>query len=343
MWLRWITMRWSMRWAMTSAVLLAISAVVVLAQWLQYPGRLPMWVVAVMVVASLGAGALAAALQRLQMAPYAAIAAALNSRQRAELAAMIKPGPLPADPRVLAAAARLRRLGRTRRVPRWRPWVVVGVMAAYGAWATTVSGTATVGVILLVWAAISAARVGWAQVRARQLAPRWAAVVAAADANPTARNLLDTTDDAPAVRDWRRWGCLIGAAIIFGGAYGIAFSGIRTAQARECRVASTVVNYIYQHKDLLDSERLTGSELSVSAYQQWAQQLADYATQAKASSFGPDLARVSDAADRIARTVDLVQESSPRPDQLSSEQVDLFARQVRQLLDVEQPLVTACR
>jgi hypothetical protein len=343
MWVPWITMRWWLRWTITSAVLLVISAAVTLALWLQYPGPLPIWVVALMVAASLGAGALGAALQRLQNAPYAAIVAGLNARQREQLAAVIKPGPPPADPAVLAAAVRLRRQGRTQRVPRWRSWVVVGVMVAYGVWATTVPGTAAVGVILLVWAVITAARVGWAQVRGRRLVPRWAAVTAAADANPTAREMLSTAEGLPVERDWRRWACLLGAAVIFGGALGFAFHGIRTAQAHECRTVSTVVNYIYQHKDRLDSGRLTGSKVSIAAYRQWDQRVADYAGQGRGGSFGPDLTRISETADRIARTVDLAQYSPSPPNQFNSEQIDLFNRLVRQLFDAEQPLVTACR
>lgn len=342
-----MTMRWSIRWAITSAVLLALSAAVVIAQWLQYPGRLPAWVAPVMIVAALAAGALGAVLQQLQMAPYAAVVTDLTARQRAELAGVTKPGPLPTDPAVLAAAARLRRLGRTQWGPRsvWRSWAVIGFMVAYGVWATTIAGTAAVGVVLLVWAGISAVRVAWAQVRRRQLVPRWAAVEAAAEADPIAREVVSKAVDVPAERDWRRWGCLIGAAVIYGGAYGVAFAGIRTVQVAECRTASTVVNYVYDHRDLLDSGRLAGGDLPVSAYRTWAQQLDDYATQGADSGYGPDLARISDAADQIARTADLLRESesAPRSAQLSPEQIALFDRLVRQLFDAEQPLVTACR
>jgi hypothetical protein len=341
MWIRWITMGMSARWMLTTAVLLTLSTSVLLARWIQYSGPFPMWVVAMMVVASVSAAALYAAYHQRQMAPYAAIVAELDSRQRAQLAAVPTAQPLPSDPAVLVAALRLRRLGRTQGVSQWRFWVGNAVLVAYAVFATTIEGYRAVGVVLLVWAAINVTQLGWASARRRRLAPRWEAVAAAVDAEPAAHELLATATDAAVVRDWRQWVCLITAAAIFGGSFSAGLTGIRLAQLDECRSASAVVNYIYARRDLLGPERLAERPPAVLAYRQWSEQVAALAVHGQSSVFGFQLARISVITAQIADTVALSQEPKPAP--LSPEQIAVVDRLVRELADIEQPLASTCR
>ncbi len=118
MWLRQITWPWWIRWLMASLWLIGVAAVLAFPQWQRYPGRFPLVIGAVMLGASLAAAALVATLLARRSAPYAAIITPLDPAQRRELAGVIKPGPLPTDPAVLAAGARLRRLARAEHTVR---------------------------------------------------------------------------------------------------------------------------------------------------------------------------------------------------------------------------------
>jgi hypothetical protein len=345
MWIRWIMMPWWSRWLLTSTVLLVFYGGITLAQVLEYPGQPPAWVAPTVIGACLISGALGAMNQRARMAPSKAVLSGLTADQRGELATAIKPGPLPTDPVILAAALRIKNLARAerKRQPLWLAWAVIAAANLYAAWLASMPGSAVVGFALSIVAALYAVLLLWGQVRRRRAHPRWIALAAAVDADAAAAAIVAAAPDVPVKRHFRQWVCLVAAAAVIGAAYGATNMAIRSAQIRECRLAANVVNYVAENKELLDSDRLVAKPPPRSAYQQWAQQLADYATQGKSSSFGPDLVRIGDVADRITRTVDLAQDSSLRPIQLTSEQIDLFNRLVRQLIDAEQPLVRACR
>jgi hypothetical protein len=276
--------------------------------------------------------------------PYTDIVAELTVDQRAELDSILKPGPLPADPKVLAAAARLRRLARAHLGRRllWKSWAIVVVGVAYGALVIAVLGIAATGAFVITAMVILAARVGWAQIRGRRLAPRWAAVVAAAESDPAAQALLRTATDAPPRLDWRRRVCVMGAVVIYVGAFIAIFAGIQSAHLAECDLADTVVDYINDHAELLDGSSLTDTAPPSAAYRQWAAQLATYARNSRTSSLGSDLARISDLADRITHNVEQVRQSGTGTTRIDPQQIAQFDNLVSQFIDAGQPLVTVC-
>ncbi len=98
--------------------------------------------------------------------------------------------------------------------------------AAYSVWMMTRPGTFAFGVAMLLFAVYTAARLLRGRLRARRLTPRWDAMIAAAQADPVAHDLLQAANDVPAPRDWRQWARFVAAAAIYGGACGVMLAGI---------------------------------------------------------------------------------------------------------------------
>jgi hypothetical protein len=343
--IRSITMPWWIRWLRASVLLLAGYCAFAFDLWKQSPGRLPFWVVALVIVAPIASAALVAAVWTMRFKPYTDIVAELTVEQRAELDSILKPGPLPTDPKVLAAAARLRWLARAhlgRRLLR-KSWAIVMVGVAYGALVIAVLGMAATGAFVITGMVILAARLGWGQIRGRRLAPRWAALVAAAESDPAAQALLRMATDAPPRRDWRRRVCVVGAVVIYVGAFIAIFAGIISAHFAECYdLADTVADYINDHAELLDGSSLTDTAPPSASYREWAAQLAIYASNSPTSSLGSDLARISDLADRITRNVEQLRQSGTGTTRIDPQQIAQFDSLVSELIDAGQPLATVC-
>jgi hypothetical protein len=344
MWIRWITMPWSLRWLLTSVVLLSFYGGITLAQVLEHPARLPAWLAPAVIGVCLLGGALGAANQQMRTAPYRAVLSGLTADQRRELAAAIKPGSLPTDPAILAAAVRIRSMARAERArrPIWQSWAVISLGMGYAAWLMTMPGGLAVATGLLVVEALCAVLLLWGQARRHRTEPRWDALAAAAVANPSAAAMLTAARDVPVNRDWRRWATLIAAAAVIGAGYGATNFATRSAQIAECRLAANVVNYIAENKELLDSDRLTAKQPPQSAYQQWATQLESEKDAAQGKAFGTDVARISDLAAQIVNSIDAIRQlSTPNP--ASQHEITQFRTLVTQLVDAEQPLVRTCR
>lgn len=314
MWIRWITQPWWTRWLLTSVVLLAFYGGITLAQTLEHPGRPPAWVAPAVLGTCLIGGALGATSQRMRMAPCTAVVAGLTDEQRRQLAAAIKPGPLPTDPAVLAGAVRLHNIGRVERErrPLWLAWAIIAAANFYASRLASMPSNAVVGLALAIVAALYAVLLLWGSVREKQTQSRWAALAAAADADVSATAIIAAAQDVPARLNFRSWACLIGAALVIGGSYAATNGAVRSAQLAECRLAAGVVNYIADRSELLDANRLGGSDPPLPAYQRWVAQLFSDNEAAQGKSISADVTRVSERAAAVVQGIEDARQSSPQ-------------------------------
>lgn len=250
---------------------------------------------------------------------FAAAVAGLNRAQRAQAVAALRRDFVPCEPEVLAAALRLGTLMVAYRSRRWQRdsltdrqqtvllCVGVGVLMAiaisltaadrFSDWKLVVVNT---GVSLIfLWS--------WRQSRTARQIPQRLAVLreAVQSAEPAAVAELDP-DSLP--RQRRVLTGLIGgvpaaAAILLSGSQQGALSV--PAQRSDCGIVRAEVNFLHEHSLIFDA-RLIGTgdyTLELAKYQQWSDQLHEYARQVSASEIAPHLRRIADLSTDAMATV----------------------------------------
>ncbi|WP_193606181.1 hypothetical protein [Mycobacteroides abscessus] len=349
MWIRYVSAPWGVRWAWSMVIPAAVLvAKLVSIGLLRDPSSAAWaWAGAATVVTSFIVGALLTVVFDARLLPYRALVADLSAPQRAQVgAASRRSTPAPDDSAVLAAsAASLAGLiAASRRRPVWINVVVAAAGIAYASWLLVDSRDPLMrGPALLLLAAYVVAAVALGRRFARR--PRLQRRLEVLQQRASERGIEIPAMGQARMR-WRQWLSAGVASIVFGS--GFAFVGLVTApawaRAPGCGEALAAVNYIHDRSRLLNAYFITPGGPPTTDYQQWAQQLHDYAAAAAGSPQASNLDAVADLAARATGIVTRLRQV-PRegiPDAAGSAMTE-FSAVTHQLVDAEAPLIQACR
>lgn len=335
MWARMVVAPWWARWlvnALVTAVALGVIATFGLPSVVATIGWL--WALVAVVGFSLVFTGAAVFIQNPVAQTYAAALAGLNLRQRTEAVKALRRGVVPSDARVLAAAIRvgtlnLAYLGRAMRWQRTAKWWVPALYVVLAILDFTANDTKR-GLLWAGFALYFAAYFGWTSYRARQLPQRVGLLRAAATDSPEATAAAADTEDSIALPPRRiRAVVLLFVVVVIGfGTMGFLLS----RQTPDCRTADAAADFIYTHRDMLDARLITAGDPDLSRYQDWSDQLQNYARQVST----PDISR------RLHRIAALSVQAVSLVRDMPSEHQTEYQNTVEELASEERDLVSAC-
>lgn len=349
MWLRTIVAPWWARWLMSASVLaVALTAVVALLFPNIFAATGWLWGLAAVVVFSLAFAAAAAAIQNPVRQSYAAALNGTTSPQRAQIRKALRSGEVPGDPLVLAAAIRVGTLSLAylRRAARWQQTSKWGLPAFYVVLAVLdfIGNVPRQGLLWLGFAVYFAVYYGWTSRRSRRLPQHVERLRAVAAETPEAASAAVDTEDSVTLPPRRVWASLllvVVAGILFGCA--VLLWGV-PKRTPDCRTADQAVDFIYAHQEMLDSRLITSGGPDLRRYQDWSDQLQDYARQVSAADISRHLHRVAELS---VQAVSLVQDIrkdpvvSPSPDAIRDHQT-VYQQKMTELVADEGKLVPIC-
>jgi hypothetical protein len=344
-WARTVVAPWWVRWLVNSAiaavVLVALSAVLFPTLYYSFG-----WLggLLVLLVFGLAVGALMARLQTSIANSYAPALTGLDLQQRTQVYKAVRGGPVPDDPRALAAAARVGviSLAFQRRAPRWQKttrwwapvlYVVIGVIEF-------LLRDPRQG---LVWTAVAlffAILLPVQTRRSRRLPHTVERLRAAASEIPEVVDVEDTVVLPP-----RRMRTTVLLLLVLGLAFGtVLYLWGFPRHAPDCRTADKVVDLIYTHPKLLDANLITPGDPALSRYQDWSNQLQDYARQVTAADLAPHLHRIAElSAQAVALVADLRKDpAGSLPPDIVSDRQAAYQKIINELISEDDALNAIC-
>jgi|SRR5690625_86515 len=292
---------WWVRWALATALIaVLIGGFYLIAAPRTAAAFGPLWGPLALGAFSMAFGAALLALRQPERRQTLAIIDGLDPGQRRRAVAVLRRGPVPEDPAVVAAALRLGAMAefqrRRLRWPRAVLWVIaagcvaIGVAAVSGVvatnvrtgWADLVLGTGVLAVAL------------WSRWRWRRLEQQMALLRAAA--TPAAASGADGAATATRSVRWSLLTVLAGAAVV------VAPLMVWPAPARsaQCRTAHAVVSLIYEQRNLLTAPQ----NHSVAEFRRWSAQLARYAGAVDDPEIAPRVRRIAELADDLVAGIE---------------------------------------
>lgn len=341
MWARLVVAPWWVRWLVAAfwvaAAYIAFAALLI-PSFFKALGWTwgPIWITGFSLIAT----ALLTHDQRPIQQRFAAAVAGLNRPQRSRVVKALRRGEIPADPQVLAAAIRVgalskayrRRASRSQQVFKWSIPVLLIVAVVLDLIGNDKRQAALwSGLMLFVLA-----RYAWLSHRARQLDQNLETLRAAAGAS-------DGDQESAALPPPRSW-MLVPVVVI--GALGVGASVVygSTQTTPDCRTADAAVDFIASHRDMLDSNLITPGDPDLDKYQNWSDQLQDYARRVSAPDLAAHLRRIAQLS---KEAVALVREArTDQPGRLSRDDAgDLklaYRDVISRLIEEDNALVPIC-
>lgn len=340
-WARFVVAPWWARWLISASwlALWLIFTVALLMPYLISSIGWPYFLLSV-VVFSLLVSALMVIMQDPVRQTHAAALTGLTAKQRRQAVKALRREDVPTDPKVLAAAIRVGTLmmAYRRRAPSWRRtsnWWLPVLYIAIGVLEFLVNDTRR-GVLWIVLTSVLAAQSVWRSYRGRQLPAHLERLRSAATFTPA------ENEDNIELPPRRRWVALPVVFIfaVAGGAMGFASDRTRP----ECRTADSAVNFIADHRDMLDARLITPGDPGLDKYQNWSDRLRDYSRQVSAPDLAPHLRRIAELSMQAEA---LVVRARPGPQvSLSSSEIQsletTYQTTVNQLVDEDRALLDVC-
>ncbi len=284
--------------------------------------------------------------QRPTQRGFAAAVAGLSGRQRTQVARALRRGEIPSDPDVLAAAIRVGTLTMAyrRRAPSWQKtskWWLPAMYMGIGLLEFLLNDTRR-GVVWVVLTLALAAQSVWVSYRGRHLLKHLQRLRSAASSTPEASSVL-AEDEATVALPPRRLRAALLVAVV-GGLGGGALVFVVNRPRPECRIADSVVNFIADHRDMLDARLITPGDPGLDKYQNWSDQLQNYSRQVTAPDITPHLRHIAELS---TQAVSLVEKARPDPPvTLSSNEIrsleTTYQTTVNQLVDEDTALLEGC-
>ncbi len=340
-WARYVVAPWWLRWLVSAswlALWLVPAVVLFLPEFLSNIG----WPSGLLSLAafSLFVSALTTFMQDPVQRSYAAALTGLTAKQRIRAVKALRRGEVPDDPQVLAAALRVGTLTMAyrRRAPSWArtsKWWLPVLWIAIGVLEFLVNDTRR-GVFWIVLTSVMAAQSVWRSYQGRRLPALLERLRSAASATPA------ENEDNLELPPRRRW-VVLPIFLIFGIAGGaMAFASNRTRP--ECRIADSAVNFIADHRDMLDARLITPGEPGLDKYQNWSDRLQNSSRQVSAPDVAPHLRRIAELS---MQAESLVVRARPGPQvNLSSDEIQSletsYQTTVNQLVDEDNAVLAVC-
>ncbi len=340
-WARFVVAPWWGRW-LISTLWMALWLVFTVALLTPYLVSNIGWPYALLsiVVLSLFVSALMMVIQAPVQQSYAAALTGLTAKQRTQAVKALRLGDVPAEPEVLAAAIRagtLMMAYRRQAAPWlrtskwWLPvlWIAIGVVEF-------LANDTRRGIFWAVLSSVMAAQSVWRTYRGRHLPAHLERLRSAA--GPTAAENEDCVA-LPPRRLWLALPATLAVAIACGG---LAYLSSRPRP--DCRTADSAVNFIADHRDMLNAGLITPGDPGLDKYQDWSDRLGSYSRQVSAPDLATHLRRIAELSVQAEQLV-VRARRDPQVTLSSSEIQSLqtsYQTTANQLVEEDKALLAVC-
>ncbi|BBZ15166.1 hypothetical protein MBRA_53610 (plasmid) [Mycobacterium branderi] len=345
---------WWARWLVNGLVSAVMLTAIVAALFPGFVGRTGwLWALVSLAGLSLAVAGPMVYLEKPVRHQYAAALTGLNLEQRSQVSRALRRGEVPSDPRVLASAIRVGTvsLAYLRRATRWQTTAKWWMPAMYLVLAVLafVDNDIRRGLLWTGFTVYFATYFAWTSYKARRLPQNVELLRAAATDIPEAAAAASETEDSVVLPPRRILATLLVIAVAgigFGtiGYLSGAFESHTAGLTPECHTASDVVDFIYAHRDMLDPNLITAGDPDLSRYQDWSNQLQNYARQPSTPEVSRHLRRIAElSAQAVSQVQDIRKDpgASPSPDAIH-DQKTAYQNTVNELVSEEKDLVSAC-
>ncbi|QCH23397.1 hypothetical protein DSM43276_01656 [Mycobacteroides salmoniphilum] len=349
MWIRLSAAPWWANWIVMVFLIAAASG----PMWLlmQSDSDTPGWRFFVVKVTafSVGLATTFVLIQRPVRRSFAAALAGLNRAQRRQSATAIWRGDTPRDPAVLSAAVQLGTIAlrAQRRAPAWAKWFQRMSPILFSAFAIGdfIEGKQQHALAYAVFAVLLAASVLWSEYARHRMQNRLDLLHSAASAAGAAPPLAEV--DYPALMPPRRQ-VLIAIAVALATA---SFAGAVTYFAdlpnrtlkRDCSNAVHDLYYFTQHKEMVEGPTILPNGPSLSAYQDWSDEINRYAAPISAGDIGAPMRHVADLSKQALTLVrDTRNDPGANEVQTAERQVS-YNKIINQMYDETRPVLDTCK
>lgn len=347
-WIRLSVAPWWVSWFVMVCLIAAVSAPIWLLMQSDSDTRGWLYFVVKVTAFSVGLSTMFALIQRPVRHSFATALDGLNRAQRRQAATAISRGDTPRDPAVLSAAVRLGTitLRVRRRAPAWAKWFqrVSPILFVAFAVGDFIDGKHRRALAYAVFAVLLAVSVLWSEHVRHRIQNRLELLQSAACAAGAAPLLSEA--DCPALTSGRRQ-VLIAVAI---GLTTASFTGAVTYFAdqpnrtlkRDCSNAVHGLYYFTQHKEMVDGPTILPNGPSLSAYQDWSNEINRYAAPISEGDIGAPMHRVADLS---KQALDLVRDTRNDPgatEARTTERQINYQKIINQMYDQTRQVLQAC-
>lgn len=348
MWIRLSVAPWWASWFVTVCLMAAVSAPMWLLMQSDSDTQGRLYFVVKVTAFSVGLATMFALIQRPVRRSFATALAGLNRAQRRHAATAISRGDIPRDPAVLSAAVQLGTivLRVQRRAPAWAKWFqrVSPILFVAFAIGECIDGKHQHALAYAVFAVFLTASVLWSEHVRHRTQNRLELLHSAARAAGAA--LPHSEADYPALMSARKQ-VLIAVAI---GLTTASFTAAVTYFAdqptrtlkRNCSNAIHGLYYFTQHKEMTDGPTILPNGPSLTAYQDWSDEINRYAAPISEGDIGAPMHRVADLS---KQALDLVRDTRNDPgatEARTTERQINYQKIINQMYDQTRQVLQAC-
>lgn len=279
---------------------------------------------------------------------FAAALAGLDRTQRRQAATAISRGVIPTDPAVLSVAIRLATISLVlqRRTPVWAKWFqrILPILFAVLAVGDFVNGKHHRALAYTAFTVLLAASMLWSEYARRRIQDRLDLLRSAA--SPIGALPALTEADYPALMSGRRsllMAIAIGlAAAVFAGVVTYFADQPNRSLQRDCGNAVHGLYYFTQHKEMIDGPTILPNGPSLSAYQDWSDEISRYAAMTSEAVIAAPMHRVADLS---KQALILVRDSRNDPNAIevrTAERQVSYGNTINQMYSETHLVIEAC-
>lgn len=297
---------------------------------------------------SVGLATMFALIQQPVRCSFATALAGLSRAQRRQAVTAISRGDIPRDPAVLSAAVRLATiaLGVQRRAPVWAKWFqrvspIVFLAFAVGDF---INGKNRHALAYAVFAVLLLVSVLWSEHVRHRTKSRLDLLHSAASAAGAAP--LHSAADYPALMSGRKqvlFAVAIGlATAIFAAAVTYFADQPNRTLKRDCSNALHGLYYFTQHKEKIDGPTILPGGPSLSAYQDWSDEINGYAAAIPEGDIGAPMHRIADLSKQALNLVRDARNDPGAPHAKTTERQINYYKIINQMYDQTHQVLQAC-
>ncbi|MBN7442615.1 hypothetical protein [Mycobacteroides abscessus] len=297
---------------------------------------------------SVGLATMFALIQQPVRRSFATALVGLNRAQRRQAATAISRGDIPRDPAVLSAAVRLATiaLGVQRRAPAWAKWFqraspILFLALAVGDF---INGKHRHALAYTVFAVLLLVSVLWSEHVRNRMQSRLDLLHSAASAAGAAPP--HSAADYPAFMSGRK-------QVLFAVAIGLTTASFAAAVTyfadqpnrtlkRDCSNALHGLYYFTQHKEMINGPTILSNGPSLSAYQDWSDEINRYAAPTPKGDIGAPMHRVASLSKQALNLVRDARNDPDAPQTKTTERQINYYKIINQMYDETHQVLQAC-